>query len=105
MKSILKEAHRLVHGNRGDDYGHPLDDFACAVGMLNALGFRRLDRKGNVQPLAPTDHPVVMVCVKLAREWSKPKRDNRVDGAGYFETMEMVEAELERRGFDSKEKS
>jgi hypothetical protein len=31
-----------------------------------------------------------MVGVKISRECNKPKRDNRVDGAGYFETLQMI---------------
>jgi len=38
-----------------------------------------------------------MVGLKISREVNKPKRDNRVDGAGYFETLDMVRQEADRR--------
>jgi hypothetical protein len=38
-----------------------------------------------------------MVGVKLAREAYSPKRDNLVDGAGYFGTVQMVMDERQRR--------
>ena len=38
-----------------------------------------------------------MVGLKISREVNRPKRDNIVDGAGYFETLEMVKEERSRR--------
>lgn len=32
---------------------------------------------------------LMMVAVKLSREVNLPKRDNRVDGAGYFECADL----------------
>lgn len=93
-ESILEEAHHLVHGNRGDDYGHPLDDFTKTALIWSAIfGI-------NVKP---EQVPLAMVGVKISREVNKPKRDNRVDGAGYFETLQMVHDELERRSQVTKE--
>jgi len=34
---------------------------------------------------------------KISREVNRPKRDNIVDGAGYFETLDMVKNERFRR--------
>jgi hypothetical protein len=34
-ESILHEAHTLVHGDRGQDYGHPYEDFS-RKGMSSA---------------------------------------------------------------------
>ena len=39
----------------------------------------------------------IMICVKLSRQVNKPKRDNTVDGAGYFECLQMAIDEFERR--------
>lgn len=91
-QSVALEAHTLVHGNRGEAYGHPLDDMTRTAGMLNAL----LGPKLNV-PLQAEDVSKIMVLVKLSREENRPKRDNRVDGAGYFETLDMIVAERARR--------
>lgn len=80
-ETILEEAQRLVHGNRGDDYGHPFDDFAKTALIWQAiLGI----------PVSQEQVALCMVGVKISREVNKPKRDNCVDGAGYFETLSMV---------------
>src|SRR4030067_1366058 len=36
-ESILQEAQRLVHGDRGEAYGHPFDDFGRTALMASAL--------------------------------------------------------------------
>lgn len=96
--TILDEAAAAVDGDRERDYGHPLDDFSCVVELANALGFRRVDRTtGQPRPLEAEDHPIYLELVKLAREWHRPGRDNMVDGAGYWRTLEKVKAERERR--------
>lgn len=85
-ETILQEAQRLVHGNRGADYGHPADDYAATVAMWRAMILRRY---GVDVPLTPDFGCLMMVAVKLSREAGKPKRDNRTDGAGYFECEDM----------------
>lgn len=90
-ETILQEAQRLVHGNRGADYGHPYFDFSKTALIWQAvLGI----------PVTPEQVALCMVGVKISREVNKPKRDNLVDGAGYFETLSMVRekrAELESK--------
>lgn len=88
-ESILQEAHRLVHGDRGADYGHPLDDFTKTAALFNTL-------RGTT--LTAEDVALFMVCVKLSREANRHKRDNLVDACGYLETLTMVMEERERRG-------
>jgi hypothetical protein len=86
--SILDEAHELVHGDRGEDYGHPLDDFSKTALIWSAIfGI----------PVEPEQVALGMIGVKMSREINKAKRDNRVDGAGYFETLDMVVNERARR--------
>lgn len=92
--SILEEAQRLVHGDRGADYGHPLDDFTRTADMMTGL-FRHKLKPG--EAFAPEDFAKVQILGKLSREENRPKRDNRTDGAGYFETIHMVHEERARR--------
>jgi hypothetical protein len=91
--SVLLEAQGLVHGGRNDDYGHPLDDWSRTAAMVSAMLARKLR-----EPLTAEDALMFMVCVKLSREVNRPKRDNRTDGAGYFECLDWVVDERARRG-------
>lgn len=81
-ESILQEAERLTGGDRREAYGHPADDYARVVGAFNAL---------TGHELTPSEGIMFMVCVKLAREAHKPKRDNRTDAAGYLNCLDQVE--------------
>lgn len=86
--TILDEAKRLTGGDRNKDYGHPLDDFSKTAAIWSAiLGCR----------VTPEQVGLCMVGVKISRHLNSPKRDNLVDGAGYFRTIEMIVEEKERR--------
>lgn len=86
--SILTEAQGLVHGDRGQDYGHPLDDFSRTAAMWSVIvGV----------PLTPEQVGLCMCAVKISRQVNRPKRDNLVDLAGYAETVSMVIDEQARR--------
>lgn len=87
-QSILTEAQRLVHGDRGADYGSPLEDFTKTARIWSVI----LGVEVSAEQVA-----LCMVGLKISREIHKPKRDNRVDGAGYFETLQMVHDERARR--------
>lgn len=80
--SILLESHGLVHGDRNEDYGHPIEDFDRTAKLMSAvLGFEvRIEQV-----------PLLMMCVKLSRQCHAPKRDNLVDIAGYAETAGMLD--------------
>lgn len=81
-ESALEEAQRLVHGDRGADYGHPIDDYTRTGRMWGAiLGLPDID---------PRLCCLMMAVVKVSREVNAPKRDNRVDLAGYAECTQMV---------------
>ncbi len=81
-ESILQEAQRLVHGDRGESYGHPIEDFGRTAKMWSAiLGF-----EVPVEKVA-----LCMVALKMSRQCNKPKRDNWTDMAGYAETGYMVD--------------
>lgn len=88
METILEEADRLVDGDRQSDYGHPLDDFSKTAKLWSViLG----------TDVTPEQVALCMVQVKVSRELNKPKRDNRVDAAGYLKTLDMVIVERSRR--------
>lgn len=85
--SVLDEARALVHGDRGNDYGHPSIDFGRTAAMWSALfGI----------PITARQIPLAMIAVKLSRLAQSPgHRDSAVDIAGYAETWGMV---VEREG-------
>lgn len=91
-ETVLEEASRLVYGDREHDYGHPMEDFTRTAGMISAMLAHKLR-----SPLTPEEFGLIMVCVKVSREINRPKRDNRVDGAGYFATVDRVVEERARR--------
>jgi hypothetical protein len=93
-ETILEEAQRLVHGDRGNAYGHPLDDFTKSALIATAVLYDKL--KPGMSVVAE-DIPLIMQGVKISRETNSPKRDNRTDGAGYWETLDMVRQERDRR--------
>ena len=87
-KSPASEAADLVHGNRGADYGRPLQDFHAVASAMNAYLRKKYGR--DAACLSAEDIPIFQICVKIMREANKPKRDNLVDIAGYAATLEMI---------------
>jgi hypothetical protein len=93
-ETILQEAQRIVHGERPGVYGHPLDNHGCTSEMMAAYLFRKY---GIRVPLVAEDTAIWNILQKISREANAAKRDNRVDGAGYFGNVQMIEDERERR--------
>lgn len=91
-ETILEEAQRLITGDRNRTYDHPLDNFQRIADIWSVV----LGIKVTAEQVG-----LCMVGVKLAREAYMPKRDNLVDGAGYFGTVQMVIEERERRAAES----
>lgn len=91
-ESILQEAHRLTHGARNKDYGHPLDDYTRTARMFSALMADKLK-----EPLTAADMAMAMMCVKLSRQANSPKRDNMTDAAGYAWVVQACHEEEARR--------
>jgi len=99
---VLDDAKRLVHGDRGKNYGHPIKDFTCIAGQITAI-FRRKGYLKDDVDFAPQDIPLIMQAVKISRECNQHKKDNCVDGAGYWETLAMVEDRLSEKKGQSNE--
>lgn len=99
-ESTLEEAQRIVHGVRPETYGHPLDNHGTTSEMMSAFLFRKY---GIRVPLQAEDTAVWNILQKVSREANLGKRDNRVDGAGYFENIQMIVDERERRREDRDE--
>ena len=81
MTTILEEAQSLVHGDRGETYGHPMSDFTRTAAMWSAILGTKVE---------PEQVGLCMIAVKISRQCNKHKRDNLVDLAGYAETIQMV---------------
>lgn len=86
--NILLEANTLVHGPRQKDYGHPIHDFTRTAKMWSAI----LGIEVTAKQMA-----LCMCCVKISRECNAAKVDNLVDLAGYAETANMVQEQLNVR--------
>jgi hypothetical protein len=109
-QTILEEAQSLTRGDRQAAYGHPMSDFTCMGNITQAILSRYYESEGYALVRVeddgsweePSEGPMqlpriparistmLMQAVKLSREAAKPKRDNRVDGAGYWDTTQMA---------------
>lgn len=83
-KSILLEAEAMVNGPRQADYGTPAENLARWRDMARATG------RPGLADITAEDLAILMVLLKVARDTGAPKRDNAVDGAGYFWILDQV---------------
>lgn len=80
-ESVTAEADRLVSGDRGADYGRPIDDFSKTAVLWGViLGVE----------VTPEQVALCMAMVKVSRQLNKHKRDNLVDLCGYTKCLDMV---------------
>lgn len=82
--SVLEEANSLVNGPRHDDYGDARTNFTRWRNMCRATG------RPDLENITAESLAVVMICLKVCRDTQTPKRDNPVDGAGYFDLLDQV---------------
>ena len=83
-EDVLEEALRLTSGDRQNQYGPPDQDFARTAALWSALFGHKLNA-----PFEARDVAMAMICLKLSRETHQRKRDNAVDGAGYFRCLHI----------------
>ncbi len=81
-ESVLEEAQRLVGNDRGSQYGHPYDDMTRTGKIWAAIL--------GIAEVTAAQVALCMQGVKISREVHKPKRDNRVDGPGYWLCLDMI---------------
>ena len=87
--TILEEAQRLVYSERNAEYGHPYDDYERVGAMWGAM-LKNWASSG--EAAIPPELACLMMCaVKISREVNRPKRDNRVDLAGYAACVDRIE--------------
>lgn len=86
--SVALEAHAAVYGDRQDDYGHPREDFTRTAVLWTGLLQHKL---AEGEWIEAEDIGRCQIAVKLARDVHAPKRDNRVDIAGYALTLDRLE--------------
>lgn len=79
--NILEEAHKIVVGERDEDYGEP----ECNHKRIAKLWSDYLDTE-----VTPRDVCAMMILLKVSRDRFRPKHDNAVDIAGYAYLMEMM---------------
>mgnify|MGYP000666759562 CR=1 FL=1 len=87
-ETVCQEAQRLVYGDRGETYGHPLDDFSKTATMWAVL---------IGAPVTAEQVALCMIALKMSRQMYQPKRDNMVDIAGYAECLQRIVDERKTR--------
>jgi hypothetical protein len=95
--NILQEADKIIHGDRNEQYGTPLDNHGTTAAFWNTY-LAALRRRGKVD-LDAEDVCWLNVLQKISREATTgaQKRDTAVDVAGYAGNVEMVREEKARR--------
>ena len=83
--SLLKAAYATVHAKRAKEYGSFSDNVETAACIFNLLR-----RKTGQDYVNKQDVAWMMLCLKLAREATKHKRDNLLDAAGYLELIDEL---------------
>ena len=78
-EEILRTANRLIHGDRQQDYGQPIDSFTRVAQAMNVV----LEGAGH-PPIDATTAAKLMIALKLSRlAGGDNKDDTWIDLAGY----------------------
>lgn len=93
--SVAYAAQSIVLGARRFTYGHPLDNFLKITELFNATIGHKL-----AEPLDIRDTAMLMLQVKVAREYNAHKQDNLIDIIGYTLALDEALNEMVRRGGD-----
>ncbi len=87
--SVLETAQKLVHGDRGAVYGHPLENHSTTADMFHAF----MAKKYGVAcgAVSAEDVCIFNMLQKIARLANTPGHvDSLVDIAGYAENYKMI---------------
>jgi hypothetical protein len=83
-ETVLEEAQRHIYGDRHEAYGSASASFTRTGKAMGAL--LHLDRD-----LTAAEVAMFFIVHKLSRESYNPKRDNRVDIAGYVGLLDDIQ--------------
>lgn len=87
-ETVLQEAQRLVHGDRGNDYGHPADDLGRTAAIWS--GIFGMTFTAEMVALAMIGVKTSRLMNSLSRG-QRPHHDSVVDIAGYAEVINMID--------------
>ena len=79
--NLLLEADKLIHNDRAKAYGSFTDNMGKVSSLFSAMTGKQLTKK---------ECAWFLICLKLARESSKHKRDNLVDATGYIALLDEM---------------
>lgn len=80
---ILTTANAVISGDRPQEYGPPAENFTTIAEIWTSV-LRRAGKLAEGASISPREVTLCMAGTKLAREANAHKKDNCVDGAGYF---------------------
>ena len=89
---ILREAARIVCGDRNAQYGEPEDNFRAIAEFWETYVRERCVSRGAAVCIEPADVAMMMVLLKVARTFGGTKADTYIDIAGYAACAAEVEA-------------
>ena len=93
---ILREAARIVCGDRNEQYGEPEDSFRAIAEFWETYVRERCVSKGASVCIQAADVAMMMVLLKVARTIVGTKADTYIDIAGYAACAAEAEANNEK---------
>ena len=89
---ILREAARIVCGDRNEQYGEPEDSFRAIAEFWETYVRERCVTPGASVCIQAADVAMMMVLLKVARTFCATKADTYIDIAGYAACAAEAEA-------------